>query len=191
MEINLLPKESPTRKYRLLAIIAAVVLLFGGAGTSLFYYIHLLNTTDDLTAELRRVKQDNVTLTAERTVDSQTKKYNQVKGAVDNLISEQNDYGQMLDGLASKLSDRTQIEQVSVDTANGTVHLNLHTDDATRIEEYAALLRSEVWVEEILVENIQQIVTDTTATGGVQTPDSGGFSAKLTITLKPRRAQES
>ncbi|KEO82691.1 hypothetical protein [Tumebacillus flagellatus] len=182
MEINLLPKESPTKKYRMLAWLAAAVLLLGGVGSTLVGYIHLVTTESNLQAQLNRVKADNTALAAERTVDSRTQKYNQVRGAVDKLIAEQNDYGQMLDDLSAKLSEHMQVEQLTVDTGKQSLDLKLRTDDASKIEEYAALLRHEVWVSDLTILNIQEETSE---------PALKSFTAQLTVALKPKTAQQS
>ncbi|PWK06256.1 hypothetical protein [Tumebacillus permanentifrigoris] len=182
MEINLLPKESPAKRYRLLGILAAAVLLVAGTGTTIYSYVSLASTSNELHAELNRVKQDNTVLAAERTVNADTRKFKTLMGAVDKLIFDQNNYTAMLDNLASKLSEKTKVEFLDVDTSKQKMVLKLRTNEAGLVEEYAELLHNEVWVENIVITNIVQL--DAAKESG------GGYSAQLEITVKARKAQE-
>jgi hypothetical protein len=176
VEINLLPKESPAKRYRLLGLLAAALLLTVGAGTSIYYYVTLAIAANDLQAELNRVKQDNTVLAAERTMNAETRKFTVLKKAVDTLIFDQNNEAAMLDSLAAKLSEKTKVEFLDADPTKQKVILKLRTDDAVLVEQYAQLLQSEVWVEELVVTNIAQL--------------DSGYSAQLEITLKAPKAQE-
>lgn len=182
MEINLLPKENPGKRYRLLGLITVAILLTGGTGTAIDSYVTLVSTSNGLHTELSRVKQDNTVLSAERTVNAETRKFKALLGAVDQLIFDQNNYAAMVDNVASKLSEKTKVEFLEVDTRKQKMLLKLRTNEAGLVEEYAELLHSEVWVENIVVTNIVQL--DPSQMFG------SGYSAQLEITIKARKAQE-
>lgn len=180
MEINLLPKRPVWPAYRRAMIAGAVLLGIGGIGSSFYYYVGLSSDVENLRLELARVQQDNTVLTAERTMNAQTKRYTQLRSAVDKLLLEQSDFGAMLDSVAKQLSKEAYVEALDADFDKKSLQLKLRTADATQVEQFAELLHSEAWVEKIVITSIQQ----STAITGSNTD----FTAQIDIKLKPRKA---
>ena len=155
MEINLLPRPSFYEKYRVAVLAGAGLLVVGIAFNAIYAYTSLNNKIAASKSDLVRIKSDIIVLQAERTVAPEMRRFQELQQAVDGLKQGQNEFGEILDGIAAQLSRKSRVTAASFDSEKQALVLELSSESVEVIAEYETLLRTEPWVADVFVEKIE------------------------------------
>lgn len=155
MEINLLPRPSFYEKYRVAVLAGAGLLVVGIAFNAIYAYTALNSKIATSKSDLDRIKSDIIVLQAERTVAPEMRRFQELQQAVDGLKQSQYEFGEILDGIAAKLSRKSRVTAASFDSEKQALVLELSSESVEVIAEYETLLRAEPWAADVFVEKIE------------------------------------
>jgi len=155
LEINLLPRLTPYQKYRAPIFLGVILLIVTLVAAAFLYYLSLNSQIDSVQKELERIKGDNTVLKAERAISKDLRLYYDIKNEAQKLREHEQEYAKILDGLASKLSAKTEVYAASMNPERQRLELDIRAESLDVIADLAALLRTEPWVQDVYIERIR------------------------------------
>lgn len=186
MEINLLPRLTPYQKYRTPIFLGVALLLFILVASVFLYYLSLNSQIESVKHDLERIQGDNTVLKAERAVSKELRLYYDIKKEVQKLRTNEQEYAKILDGLASKLSAKTEVYGASMSTERQRLELDVRAESMDVIADLATLLRSEPWVQDVFIERIRNNdKQDEPTDEGATEAKSDAFTTKVIIQVHP------